>query len=290
MFTPSDVSSLAESLSRWERGEYISEAFVIIACAGELVADLGRKCLTRAHRNRLERISTILLVAALSASLICLVRANELSGRLIGSLRDKAVEAAMEAGKALSDSTATLTQSGQAKDKADAAEGASGRAKNKADAASVKAEEVDAELGLAELLMSARSVQNRDELADKIKQQFKGRDVVLRSYIGDQEGWGLCTQLWYVAKSAEMNPVNQCGMAQLEVPLTSPFAISGPDVDETMKLADVINRIGRIGGWSAIKAPVLTIFVGAKSPFMIGQARGVKASTKKQIKKQNAKP
>ena len=153
-----------------------------------------------------------------------------------------------------------------------------------------RAEEIDAGLAQTQWLLSARSIQNRDELADAIKQQFKGRDVVTRSYIGDQEGWGLCTQFWYVAKSAEMKPVNQCGMAQLEVPLTSPIAISGPDVDETLKLGQLINRIGRIGGWSAIKAPVLTIFVGAKSPFMIGQARGVKAPTKKQTKKQSAKP
>ena len=82
ILTASDVSSLAG----WERAEYISEAFVIVACAGELVADLGRKCLTRAHRDRVERLSTILLVAALSASLICLVRTNELSGNVIGSL------------------------------------------------------------------------------------------------------------------------------------------------------------------------------------------------------------
>jgi len=89
MFMASDVSSLAG----WERGEYISEAFVIVACAGELVADLGRKCLTRVHRHHIGRLSTILLVAALLASLICLVRTNELSGNVIGSLGDKAEEA-----------------------------------------------------------------------------------------------------------------------------------------------------------------------------------------------------
>jgi hypothetical protein len=90
--------------------------------------------------------------------------------------------------------------------------------------------------------------------------------------------------------SAEMNPKNECGWEQLEVPLTSPLAISGPDVDETMKLADLISHIGGLAVISAIKAPALTIFVGVKSPFIIGQARGVKAPTKKPIKKQAAKP
>jgi hypothetical protein len=41
IFTATDVSSLSQSLYRWEWAEYISEAFVILACAGELVADLG---------------------------------------------------------------------------------------------------------------------------------------------------------------------------------------------------------------------------------------------------------
>jgi hypothetical protein len=104
MFTASDVSFLAESLSRWELGEYTSEALVIVACAGELVADFGRKCLTRAHRDRVERLSTILLVAALSASLICLVRTNELSGSVIGSLGVKAEDADRRAKTALTDS------------------------------------------------------------------------------------------------------------------------------------------------------------------------------------------
>ena len=66
-------------------------------------------------------------------------------------------------------------------------------------------EQVNEELAQAEYLMSARSVQNRDELANKLKPQFRGRDVILKSYVGDQDAWGLCTQLWYVVNAAEMN-------------------------------------------------------------------------------------
>jgi hypothetical protein len=151
-----------------------------------------------------------------------------------------------------------------------------------------QAEHIDAELAQAEYLMSAQSVQNRDELADKIKQNFKGRDVVLRSYVADHEGWGLCTQLWCVAQGAEMKPANECGLGQLTTPLASPLVISGPDLDETMKLGSLLNRIGGVGGWSGIKAQVLTIFVGVKSPFIIGQASP--APAKKATKKQTAKP
>lgn len=115
IFTPSDVSSLSQSLQRWEIAEYIFEGLVIVACAGELVAHLGRKCLTRARRDRIGLLSTILLVAALSMELLCLVKTNELSGRLIGSLSDKAEAADSKAQSA-------VDKSSLAEKKADAAE------------------------------------------------------------------------------------------------------------------------------------------------------------------------
>jgi hypothetical protein len=80
----SDISSLSESLSHWELAEYIFEAFVIIACVGELVADLAT--LPESRKKHLERASTMLLVVALTLELICLIRTNELSGNVIGSL------------------------------------------------------------------------------------------------------------------------------------------------------------------------------------------------------------
>ncbi len=114
ILTAPDVHSLSRSLSRWEWGEYISEVFVIIACAGELVADLAAAWLTEERKKHLQRRSTILLVAALSISLICLDRTNELSGSVIGSLGQKAEDADKKAAQA-------LTDSGTAQHKADEA-------------------------------------------------------------------------------------------------------------------------------------------------------------------------
>lgn len=125
IWTAPDVESLSRSLSRWEWGEYISEAFVIIACAGELFADLGTSWLTEERKKHLQRRSTILLVAALSVSLICLARTNELSGSVIGSLGDKAEDAGKKAGRALADS-------GTAQRKADEASTVAGDALIKA--------------------------------------------------------------------------------------------------------------------------------------------------------------
>src|SRR5690242_9577840 len=103
IFTSSSVEVL---LSRWEIGEYVSEGLVIIGCAGELAADLGRRCIARKRREHLERWSTILLVAALIASLVCLERTNVLSGNIIGSLGDKAKDANDNADRAVKASKA----------------------------------------------------------------------------------------------------------------------------------------------------------------------------------------
>jgi hypothetical protein len=121
------TSSGAELLARWEWGEYIAEAFVIIACAGEFIADLEMRWLTEQRKKRLQRRSTILLVAALSASLFCLIRTNELSGNVIGSLGtlaaradSKARQAQTEAETAQSDARDAETRASDATGKANA--------------------------------------------------------------------------------------------------------------------------------------------------------------------------
>ena len=135
IFTASDVSSVSQSLHHWEIAEYVFEGVVIVACAGELVADLGRKCLRKIHRDRIERCSTFLLVAALSLELTCLVKTNELSGNAIGSLGEKAEEADGKAKTAIADSSAALSQAKDALTKAGKAAESLGNAEDKANQA-----------------------------------------------------------------------------------------------------------------------------------------------------------
>jgi hypothetical protein len=138
IFASPDVAS---SLRHWELAEYVSEGFVILACAGELVADLATY-IPRRQRKHLERWSTILLVVALSVSLKCLVRTNELSGSVIGSLGDKAEDADKKAKVAIIDSSTALAQAKDALSKAGSAEDSLGKAEdesNKAQAAASSA-------------------------------------------------------------------------------------------------------------------------------------------------------
>jgi hypothetical protein len=114
--TPSDASSLAQSLTHWEWAEYVACAFVAIACAGEYVASFTDWFTAGAEprKRRLEKRSTLLLIVSLSVELFCLVQTNSISGQLIGSLSDKATNAERKAQSALDKSVGAETKAGEA--------------------------------------------------------------------------------------------------------------------------------------------------------------------------------
>jgi hypothetical protein len=134
--TPSDVASLTATLTYWEYAEYASGAFVALACVGEYIASFkpwftgGNK----ERKERLEKRSTLLLIVALAAELICLVRTNQISGQVIGALDTKAAEAYRKSGLATTNSDSAARKAKAASDEADAAKIESGKAR---DAASV---------------------------------------------------------------------------------------------------------------------------------------------------------
>jgi hypothetical protein len=277
--TASDVASLSESLSRWEIGEYICAGFVTIACAGEYVAEFTNWFTggIKERKERLAKRSTLLLIVALSLELICLVRTNILSGMLIGSLSEKAEEADRKAKAALGNSAAAMSSAHEAGI-------AAGNAQQKADNVAMQAQALMQNLGLTQLLFSARSVNNLNNLIEQLK-QFKGQAVTVRSYVADGEGYFLCKSIYFAVHSAEMNSTDECGTVGATFPPATEIVIYGPDVQETVSLGGMISRTGRLGVASGIKAPTLTIFVGIKSPFTIGQAPPVKAPSTNKNKK-----
>src|SRR5258707_14270602 len=93
--TAAEVSSLTNTLGRWELAEYFFAGLVTIGCLGEFIAEFT-DWFTRGkddRKKRLEKFSTLLLVGALAFELLCLVKTNQLSGRIIGSLNELATGA-----------------------------------------------------------------------------------------------------------------------------------------------------------------------------------------------------
>lgn len=210
--TVSDVASLSKSLSRWEIAEYVCAGLVTIACAGEYIAEFTNWFTggIKERKERLGKLSTLLLISSLAFELICLVRTNTLSGMLIGSLSDKA-------GAADTNAQSALQKSSIAENKASDAGAAAGEAQHKADAVTKQADELmqklneaDQSLVMTQFLISARQLQNIDSLIGQLK-QFKGQSVTVRSYIVDAEGYFLCKAIYFTVHSAEMNTTDECG-------------------------------------------------------------------------------
>lgn len=130
-------SELASSLHRWELAEYISEGFVIAGCAGELVALIRR--IPKRCREQIVTWSTVILVLALTIGLKCLMKTNELSGMVIGSLGEKAEQADNKAKAAVVDSSTALSQAKDALNKAGEAQSSLARAEVEAKGAQMAA-------------------------------------------------------------------------------------------------------------------------------------------------------
>jgi hypothetical protein len=293
ILTASDVSSLARSLGRWEWAEYSSCALVALGCSGEYIAEFTDLWSggVKEKKDRLAKRSTLLLISALALELMCLVKTNSISGTLIGSLSDEAQKADVKAQSALDKSNTADTKAGEALSKSMAATDAAGKAHEKVAATAKRAEEIDADLALTQYLMSARSITDLDSMVGGLK-QYKGQRLIVDSYANDAEITGLCSALGYAAHKAEMDVTQECGNKWTMGGTSTGVVISGPDVQETMDIARLLLKtanLGPGGAVSAIKAPVLTIFVGARPPFMTGQARGVKAPTVKKNAKHQPK-
>jgi len=304
------IMQFATCLPDWNSLDSVRRTHSVLEGAALVFFALLVVCEALAHlsddkktERRFDKIGIVFFAIAVLAEIVAYPygqRNDTLSGQMIGSLDFKARDAASNSSTALAKSGTALSNSVEAETKSSRAIDKAGKAQDKVAAVAKRADEIDIDLAQTQYLMSARSVQNRDELANKLKERFKGRDITLMSYRGDQEGWGLCIQLWYVAKSADMRPVNQCGVANFPIPGTgdptsavvSPLAISGPNIQETLDIADMLVKMGRVpfGTTSGYPNGTLMIFVGVKPPFSIGQARGVKVPTKKQATIHKAKP
>jgi len=290
------MASYISPLTAWEWGEYISEGFVIVACAGELVADFGKKRLTEAHRNHVQRFSTVLLVAALSAALICLVRTNELSGNVIGSLGSKAEEADREARTAISDSSTALSQAkdalteagkaadslGKAEDKANKAQTASSnaltlasRARQEADSfekdiTSAKEAAAKAEAKLADRTLSDEQVRS---IAAKLR-VFAGQPYTVTAYWDSKESLGIANRIYsalLLAKWAYSDEGSKGMMLGGEIGV---LVWTHPDAGENTKkaataLIDALNAQGieatpKLQNPKNPKSDMISVNVGAK--------------------------
>jgi hypothetical protein len=221
-----------------------------------------------------------------------------LSEQVIVSLDAKARDAASNASTALNNSRdaeakskEAIGKAGESLDKSNAANEAAGEAQHKVGVVSARAEEIDTDLARTQYLLSGRSITNFNSLVAQLK-QYPHRVPHIGS-TSDIEQDLLCAALYKAAHDAGMNPVDECGRLARVGQMPTGVAISGPNQQETLNIAQILSHtcdLGVGGIQSGTFSPELEIFVWARPPFMVTQARGVKAPTKKQANKHSAPP
>lgn len=208
-----------------------------------------------------ERPSALLLVLALfGTALIVLGVAGELYVDVKAGKVETDIRAANDEllGLISQEAGTAKTSAEGAADAASRANNAAGEAERKVSAVAKRAERIGAELGELEFLGSPRRIFQPDELSGELKKHFKGRRIIVTSYIGDQEGGELCRQLAYIAQKGEMDAIDTCSKSGLTSPLATSVVVSGPDRDETEEIGKILVTVGRLsfgGSISGFKRP-----------------------------------
>lgn len=285
--TPSDAASLAGELTKWEYAEYFFTLLVVIGCVGEYAACFTN-WLTRGDARRkhdLEKRSTLLLIGALALELVCLVKTNSLSGRLIGSLDEQSRQAVEDSTKALGDSSKAIKQSDKAKKEASEASTLATGAKKEADAfkadiASAKKQASEAESHLGEAVSMARAEEaelrklekqvaprlfNREQLIsirDNLR-AFRGHSAVrVESYGLDGEGAALATQIMSIITSATgVTPINGIAGSIVSGGFDQGIQIRGP-ASERMFMSAMASQFASVGGLTAVQINGATFRAG----------------------------
>jgi len=206
IFTASDVESLSRSLRWWEMGEYVSAVLVTVACAGEYAADFA-DWITGGVKERKEKLakrSTVLLIAALSLELICLVRTNQLSGSVIGSLGDKADEADRKARKALDDSALAATKSAGAVETASHALALAGESESHLAIALPRAADAEREAARLRGVLADRQLTDAQvkSIADKLR-PYAGQEYEVIAYWDSKESMAIAERINGTLQAAE---------------------------------------------------------------------------------------
>jgi hypothetical protein len=256
-------------MSHWELAEYISCGLVTTACFGEFIADFtdwftgGAK----EKKERLAKLSTLLLIASLALELICLVRTNQISGKLIGSLAEKAEEAKANLGK--QEERATKAESELAELQKAAADAKSTQQKVEINLETQRRRAADAEKELLALRMQhlPRSLhfgsqQDIDATIDLLRHNPSAAEILYKD--GDAEAYWLADEIFAILRMAEWkvskpmtvpreiepNVVEELGAQTLGVTITAKAILSSPKKDDPYSLlrGALVRWLGQVYG------------------------------------------
>jgi hypothetical protein len=217
-----DITEIDRLMGVWEIVEYAAEAFVIIGCVGEFVADFTH-IKSESWRHQLGRASLIVLIGALGLELVALARTNTLAGREIALLNGIAADAWTRAATAEGTAKGFDAQIAEAKrntadaqrDAANAKERASKAdehaSKNEKDAALLLQQNLTLERDVLKLEAAASwrefSVTHHDRLLQLAKEHPLSSVILFDSVLGNPEAQHYGTLLAKALTDAFKRPI-----------------------------------------------------------------------------------
>jgi len=240
LVTSADVASLDALLIRWESAEYVATVFVILACVGEFVAEFT-EIRTKEWRDKLGKMSLLVLIAALSLELVSLVRTNNLSGREIALLGIDLQQEKQRTATAESNSAQAQYEAAKANERA---------GKLEKEAAELTASNLRLEGEIAPRRLSERQQHGLAELT-----AFAGRIVGVKSYSSDAEGLILATQaIDALTKSKIRIEDNRLTMTPAGSVIFG-VSVEGPDEALVAELKRILSIDGNLLAVSYIASP-----------------------------------
>jgi hypothetical protein len=133
-------------------------------------------------------------------------------------------------------------------------------------AVSKDADAIKAELTMAQWALGARHVVDQADLENGLRKEFKGRRIVFKSYVLDDEAFLLCRQYVSAATKPEVGVIVADECADEALPLHLPVSdlrITAPTIDEAQRLGMILKRPG-VSGWviNLGLSPKITVLVG----------------------------
>ncbi|MGD0569730.1 MAG: hypothetical protein ABSA78_15125 [Candidatus Sulfotelmatobacter sp.] len=228
-------------------------------------------------------------------------RNDALSEQVISSLDVKARNADTKAQSALDKSSTADTEAGEALTKSTAANEAAGKAQSKVIAVSKEADATDTKLKLALPMLSRRSVQHPKGMEGVLKLYSWPEPIVIRSYNGDAEAWGVCLELGF-AMVPPMTPRFECGNEPLTLALAiTGIEITGKDVLTLRRLREILVDDGGLGDLADIRAcwpcrtdgpsdpTTIELFIGLNPGFSLARLEAAENKLNKNTKQTKPK-
>jgi hypothetical protein len=176
----------------------------------------------------------------------------------------------------------------KAQGSADASGKLADRAQKTVDAVDKKAQSIAQALGMAQYFSAYREVRNSDTL----KQEFavlKDKPMIFRSYLHDGDGYFLCEELFFMARSVGVASADECAAFAAAPPISTGTNVYASDEKTMLDLNKVLSATTLYGAGGVVRPGPIVIFIGRKNNAYVGETAQTRAAEKAAAAMKNRK-